>query len=199
VSSLEGSAPLLRPALRDVISLSGPALALLHHAPGLIDDALVALPAIARFNDAFHPALDVLLPAVRQITPVISFIGLYRRELIAAMANLAAALEARAPAQTNGYPDQRGQASYLRSLAIVGNETPFGQSVREPTNRDNPYFSPGELANLAHGLESASCANTGNPNQSGLHFANVPCRVQPGFEYNRLVRYFPHLTAGSKP
>ena len=199
VSSLQRSAPLLRPALSDVISLSGPALVLLHQAPRLLHDALRALPAIAAFNNAFHPALDALLPAVRQITPVISFIGLYRQELVTAMANLAASLEAQAPAQTNGYPDPPGSASYLRAISVVGNETPFGQSIREPTNRDNPYFSPGELNRLASGLESASCANTGNVSQSGLPFKNVPCRVQPGFSWNHLVRYFPRLTAGSKP
>jgi phospholipid/cholesterol/gamma-HCH transport system substrate-binding protein len=200
VSSLQSSAPLLRPALSDVISLSGPALTLLHQAPRLISDALVALPAVARFNDAFHPTLDALLPAVRQITPVIRFIGLYRKELVTAMANLAASLEAQASAHTNGYPDAPGSASYLRSLAIVGNETPFGQSVREPTSRVNPYFSPGELTNLARGgLQAATCANTGNPSQSHLPFGNVPCRVQPGFAWNRLVRYYPHLAAGSRP
>lgn len=199
VSALQGSAPLLRPALSDLISLSGPALTLLHQAPRLISDSLVALPAIARFNNAFHPAVDALLPAVRQITPVISFIGLYRKELVAAMANLAASLEAEAPAQTSGYPDLPGSASYLRSLAAVGNETPFGQSIREPTSRVNPYYSPGELANLPHGLQTATCANQRNASQSGRLFKNVPCRVQPGFDWNRLVRYFPHLTAGSKP
>jgi phospholipid/cholesterol/gamma-HCH transport system substrate-binding protein len=199
VASLERSAPLLRPALRDVVALTGPALVLLHQAPRLIRDALVALPAIARFNRAFKPALNALLPAVRQITPVIELIGLYRRELTAAMGNLAASLEARAPAQTNGYPDHPGLASYLRSISIVGNETPFGQSIREPTNRDNTYYAPGELAGLAHGLQSASCANQGNVSQSRSGFQNVPCRVQPGFDWNRLVRYFPHLTAGSGP
>jgi virulence factor Mce-like protein len=199
VSALQGTAPLLRPALRDVISLSGPALVLLHQAPRLINDALVALPAIAQFNDAFHPAVDTLLPAVRQIAPVISFVGRYRRELVAAMANLAAGLQARAPAQTTGYPGPAGSAGYLRSISIVGNETPFGQSIREPTNRDNPYFSPGELIRLAEGLTSASCANTANSSQSGFGFRNVPCRVQPGFVWNHLVRYFPHVTAGSTP
>jgi hypothetical protein len=84
-------------------------------------------------------------------------------------------------------------------VSILGNETPFGQSIREPTNRDNPYYSSGQLDNLARGLEAASCANTSNVSQSHFGFRNVPCRVQPGFEWGRLVRYFPHLTAGSEP
>ena len=193
-------APLLRPALSDVITLSGPVLTLLHRAPTLLHDALVALPAITAFNEAFHPALHALLPAVRQISPVIGYIGLYHKELVTAMANLAASLEATAPAQTNGYPDRPGTASYNRTISIDGNDTPFGQSVREPTNRNNTYFSPGELANVARGgLESGNCTNTQNTSQSPFGFKNVPCRVQPGFGWNHLVRYYPHVTAGSRP
>jgi phospholipid/cholesterol/gamma-HCH transport system substrate-binding protein len=199
VQLLRRSAPLLRSALSDVITLSGPALALLHAAPRLLHDAVVALPAITRFTDAFRPALNALLPAVRQITPMIDFIGTYRQELVTAMANLSASLEATAPADTNGWPDQPGSASYLRAVSAVGDETVFGQSVRNPTNRDNANFSPGELAYLARGgLLSTSCANVHNASQSPLRLQNVPCRVQPGFRWNNLVRYFPHVTAGSK-
>jgi hypothetical protein len=193
LDALLPAAPLLTPTLRNLIALSGPALGLLHAAPRLLDDAIVALPSIERFNLAFHPALDALLPAVRQVSPIINFIGLYKTELVTAMANLAASLEASAPANTPS-----GTASYLRSLAVVGNESTFGQSVREPTNRANTYFAPGELANVARGgLLAASCANTGNASQSGFGLQNVPCRVQPGFEWSGLVRYFPHVTAGS--
>ncbi len=159
----------------------------------------MALPAIARFNDAFNPAVDALLPAVRQITPVISFIGLYRRELHHGDGQPGGIAGGPGPGQHERLSRPPGSASYLRSTSIVGNETPFGQSIREPTNRDNPYFSPGELNNLAVGLRSGSCANTGNASQSHFGFANVPCRVQPGFDWNHLVRYFPHVTAGSKP
>ncbi len=186
--------PLLAPALRDLISLSGPAVSLLHQAPRLLHDSVVALPAIARFNRAFHPALDALLPAVRQVAPLIGFIGLYNRELVSAMGNLAASLEATAPASTAS-----GSASYLRSITEISNESFFGQSVREPSNRDNTYFSPGELANLRRGgLLAASCANLANRSQSPLGLGNVPCRVQPGFRWSGLTRYFPHVTAGSR-
>jgi len=195
LDALLGAAPLLTPTLRGLITLSGPALKLLHAAPRLLDDSIVALPAIARFERAFHPALDALLPAVKQVSPIINFIGLYRTELVTAMANLAASLEATAPASTPG-----GSASYLRSLAVIGNESVFGHSVREPTNRSNTYFSPGELTNLSRGgLLAASCASAGNRSQSGFGFKNVPCRVQPGFRWAGLTRYFPHVTAGSTP
>ena len=70
--------------------------------------------------------------------------------------------------------------------------------MREPTNRSNAYYSPGELSKLSDGgLLAGSCANTGNKSQSGSVFPNVPCRVQPGFRWGGLTRYFPHVTAGS--
>jgi phospholipid/cholesterol/gamma-HCH transport system substrate-binding protein len=193
LDALLPAAPLLTPTLRGLITLSGPALRLLHAAPRLVSDSIVALPAIERFEQAFRPGLDALEPAVQQVSPIINFIGLYRTELTTAMANLAASLEATAPSNAPG-----GTTKYLRSLAVVGNESIFGQTAREPTNRSNAYFSPGELANLNRGgLYAASCANTGNQSQSQGAFKNVPCRVQPGFRWGGLTRYFPHVTSGS--
>jgi hypothetical protein len=199
VSALLPVAPLLRPVLSDVIALAPSAVSLLHAVPRLVHDALKALPAVTSFSKAFHPALDVLVPALKQLAPVIDFIGLYHREIVAAMGNLAANLEASAPAQTTGWPDRPGSASYLRALSAIGNESVFGQSIREPTTRSNAYFSPGELAFLSRGgLLAASCSNVGNVSQSKIGLKNVPCRVEPGFTWSHLVRYFPHVTAGSK-
>jgi phospholipid/cholesterol/gamma-HCH transport system substrate-binding protein len=190
LDALRPVAPLLTPALSETVALSGPAVRLLHEAPRLISASLAALPQITRFARAFHPAVDALLPAVRDVAPAIDLVGMYDRELVAAMANLAADQEAVAPAAT-----PTGTAHYLRAISMVGAESVFGQSIREPTNRNNPYFAPGELANIARGgLLSASCANVHNPSQVPTGFGNVPCRVQPGFAWNGLSRYFPHVT-----
>lgn len=198
LDALTPVAPLLTPALNEVITLSGPAVQLLHQAPGLLDAATQALPAITRFTLAFHPALDALLPAAREVSPIITFIGLYSRELVTTMADLAADLEASAPAQTRS-----GSAAYLRAIAMTGNESPFGQSIREPTNRDNSYFSPGELADVAAGgLKSANCDNIHNPSQvPAPKFTNVPCRVQPPFPWGGgiLTSYYPHVTRAPLP
>ena len=190
-------APLLPPALSDVIQLSGPAVKLLHEAPSLLSAADAALPAITRFTTAFKPAVDAILPAARELAPVISFIGLYHQELVTAMANLAADLQASAPAATSS-----GSAKYLRAASSIGRESLFGQTVREPTNRDNTYFSPGELANLSSGgLLSANCNNTGNVSEVPLTFANVRCKVQPPFPWGNgiLSSYYPHLTRAALP
>src|SRR5262249_39127038 len=70
LDALLPAAPLLTPTLRGVVTLSGPALRLLHAAPRLVNDSIVALPAIERFQRAFHPALKALLPAVDQVSPM---------------------------------------------------------------------------------------------------------------------------------
>jgi virulence factor Mce-like protein len=190
LDALRPVAPLLTPALRELIELSGPAITLLHEAPGLMDASERALPAITRFSRALKPAIDTILPAAQQLAPIISFIGLYSKELVAAMGNLAASLEGTAPANTPS-----GRAHYLRAMSMISNESIYGQSTREPTDRNNTYFSPGELANVARGgLLAGSCANTSNRAEvSGGK--NVPCRVQPPFHWGHgvLTAYFPHV------
>jgi virulence factor Mce-like protein len=192
LDDLKPVAPLLTPALHEVIALSGPAVKLLHDAPGLIDASERALPAITRFSNAFHPAIDAILPAAQQLAPMISFLGLYNKELVAAMGNLAASLEGTAPANTAS-----GSAHYLRAISMVGNESFFGQTVREPTNRNNAYPAPGEYANVDNGgLLAASCTNTSNPSQMPVLGQNVPCKVQPPFHWGHgiMSAYFPHVT-----
>ncbi|HET9104966.1 MAG TPA: MlaD family protein [Solirubrobacteraceae bacterium] len=197
LAALTPVAPLLAPALRDAIRLSGPAVDLLHAAPGLLSAADAALPAVGRLVGALRPGVDALLPAVRELAPQITFVAHYRAELVTAMANLSAALQATAPANAIG-----GSAHYLRAITQLSNESVYGQSVREPTDRSNAYFSPGELSAVASGgLQSASCANTANPAQVPVGGANVPCRVQPPFRWGHglLTAYFPHVRRAPRP
>jgi hypothetical protein len=197
LNALEPVAPLVTPALRSLIGLSGPAVTLLHEAPSLIDAADRALPAIGRFSRAFKPAVDVMLPATRELAPTISFVALYRRELTAAMADLAASLEATSSAHT-----ATGSANYLRAISMISNESPFGQSVRQPTNRNNAYFAPGELVNVGTGgLLSANCSNTANAGALALLGRNVACRQQPGFNWGHGIAsgYFPRVRRAGLP
>ena len=192
LDALRPVAPLVSPALHALIGLSGPALSVLRAAPAVISAADRSLPATARFTDAYRRASNVLLPAAQELVGVISLISQYRTELVTSMANLAAGLQARAKANTPS-----GQASYIRAVSVIGNESVFGQSIRSPTNRHNAYFSPGELANLASGgLLSSDCANTGNVAEVPAGGHNLPCRVQPAFNWGNGVApgYFPHLT-----
>jgi hypothetical protein len=193
LDALEPVAPEVAPTLSNLITLSGPTLALLHQAPGLISEAVAALPAIRDLSDALGPAFDVLTPAARQISPVVTFMGLYRREIVSAIANIAAATQASEPVA-----GLAKSVHYMRGMTAIGNESVFGQYVREPSNRNNTYFATGELARLAQGLRSATCANLGNRSQLPAR-GNVPCRIQPPFSWQGVLRYFPHLTQAPLP
>jgi phospholipid/cholesterol/gamma-HCH transport system substrate-binding protein len=194
LAAIKGSAPLVRPALSEVVQLSAPALSLLRQAPSLVRLTLKALPSISRFTVAFNGALGPLLTAVRQIVPVINYIELYPKDVLAAFANLPALLNASAPA-TNGV------TRYIRSSLSLNNEGLFGQAQRPSTNRHNPYPSPGELANITNGgLESSDCNNVNNVNPISLLSAgNLPCRLQPKYPWPSNVAsngpsYYPQLT-----
>ena len=194
LAAIKVGAPLVRPALSELVSLSGPALSLLHQAPHLIDLTNKALPAISNFAVAFNSVLGPLLSAARQVVPIINYVQLYPKEITAAFANLPAELNGSAPTST-------GMIKYLRGALTLNNEGLLGQSERPSTNRHNPYISPGELANVANGgLESSDCNNIHNTTQESLFSqGNVPCRLQPKFPWpsnaaSNGPSFFPHVT-----
>lgn len=200
LSALIPVGPLLTPALSDLVRLSGPAITLLHEAPGLLDAADAALPQITQFVQALRPAVHALLPAVREIVPMVSFIGRYSRELTAAMANVGAFTEATTAANTTtdvgGTP--AGTAHYGRVLPPLNSEMFFGQSQREPTNRHNAYPAPGGWADWATGLPASDCDNIHDSAQIPLLTgSNVPCKASSGWSFNHLSQYYPHVTRAS--
>jgi phospholipid/cholesterol/gamma-HCH transport system substrate-binding protein len=202
LDALAPVAPLLTPALRGLLRLSGPAIDLLGSAPHVLRAALVALPAVRRFTLAFRPATDQLYAAALQLAPVIELAAEYRRELLAGMSNLSAMLEAGGPAgvPANAVPANvpRGTAKYLRALITIGSDSAYGQSTESPGERSNTYFSPGELRFLNKGgLLASSCANTSNTAQFPVGTANVPCRLQPQYPYGHGIpqRYYPRVKA----
>jgi phospholipid/cholesterol/gamma-HCH transport system substrate-binding protein len=198
LAAIKVGAPLVRPALSDLVALSGPALSLLHQAPHLIELTNKALPAISSFAVTFNATLDPLLAAARQIVPIINYVKLYPKEISAAFSNLPALLNGSAPASN-------GITHYIRAALTLNNEGLFGQTERPASNRHNPYISPGGLANIAKGgLLSSDCNNVHNTNPiSLLSPGNVPCRLQPAFPWpsnaaSNGPSFFPHVTA-AKP
>jgi virulence factor Mce-like protein len=200
LAALMPVAPLLRPALAEVVRLSGPAVKLLHQAPALLSAADRALPAIGAFTNAFNGTVGPLLAAAQQVVPMINYVQLYPREITAAMANLAAFLNASAPSKGGVL------RKYLRAMFAVNNESLFGQPERPGTNRHNAYISPGGLAYVGlGGLLSSDCNNLGNSTLSGAipGSTNVPCRLQPKFPWGNVAPttprdYYPHVTAARR-
>jgi len=196
LAALAPVAPLLTPALRGLSNLSGPVLSLLQKAPAVLRQAEVTLPDVSAFNTAFKPALTAILATAQQVAPVINVVKEYRLELLAGMSNLAAMLEATAPANVPG-----GTAHYLRALVSVGTDSVYGQTTRAPGVRSNAYYSPGELNNMAQGkLEASSCSNLSDTATFPVGQSNVPCRLQPGYPWGYGIpkSYYPHVKQAAK-
>jgi phospholipid/cholesterol/gamma-HCH transport system substrate-binding protein len=188
-------APLLKPALESLTSLAGPVIALVRSAPSALEEADRALPDVTRFVTALKPVANALLPAAQQIVPVINVVKDYRSQLVLGMTDLAAILNAQAPADTtsNSLGVAAGSAKYLRQLLTIGPDTVFGQTTRNPAVRTNTYFAPGALASVGTtGEQAASCAGTGSA-------GNVPCALAPAYSWGHGIptSYYPHVTAAA--
>jgi phospholipid/cholesterol/gamma-HCH transport system substrate-binding protein len=104
------------------------------------------LPATEQVLDNTRPILARLDPFLRQLTPIVDYLGLYRREIAAFFANGAAATQATSPGFASSAP-----IHYLRVMNPLNPETMTGYSNRLGTNRSNPYTEPGAYDRLAQG------------------------------------------------
>jgi hypothetical protein len=149
-----------------------------------------ALPAITRFGNAFKPAVDVLLPAVRQIVPIVDYMGTQAQGIVAGIANLGSATDATAASTgtvpTDGTP--AGIAHYARVLPVLQSQSFFGATTRGADSRQNGYYAPGSMSSLATGLQSENCAGAGS--------GNVPCSQQAAVNWGNGIApgYYPRLT-----
>ena len=175
-------APLVAPALEVTRDVAPQLRRLLTDIEGLLPTARAALPAAAKIVEGMSPLMDVLEPAASEVTPVIDYMSLYRRELVATMGNVTASSNGMSKA-TDGT-----LTPYLRTLIPFGAETPVGYSSRLGSNRHAAYRAPGGLAPLASGLDSAGC---GHASEGGNA---PPCRVQEGWSFKGgPARYFQRI------
>jgi virulence factor Mce-like protein len=190
LAALRPAAPLLRPALHELTVLAPPLRALLAELGRFDDTAQVALPAATHLIGALQPFTDALLPAAKQVVPVIDLLLAYQREVVATAANVGAASQATGPSDL-GTP-----LHYLRTLLPTTNESFVGAPQRLASNRHNPYFAPGGLAAIgAGGLFASDCRNTSNPQTIPVFGGGTPpCRVQPGWLFQGQTRYYPHVS-----
>jgi hypothetical protein len=103
-------------------------------------------------------------------------------------ANLASVAEGVARTPGDAHP-----IHYLRTLIPFTNEGFVTYPHRLPSNRHNPHFAPGGLANLATGLEAFDCANTSNPQQGIPSISTPPCKAQGPMRFRGLSSTFPHV------
>jgi len=100
-------------------------------------------------ESSLPPILESFDPWLAQFNPILQVFSDYRREVAAAVANLAAA--------SNGIlfdPGAGDSVHYVRSMAPLAPEALSTYPRRLANSRSNPYFKPKGFANLRAGLES---------------------------------------------
>ena len=116
----------------------------------VIDLAPTGFPALRKlFRDEFPPFLRALDPFLRNLNPVITGAGLYKNEITAAMANVAAMSNAVLPTNAAGV-----QVHYLRAMGPFNPESLATFPGRTTTNRNSAYSQPLASKSLASGLAS---------------------------------------------
>ena len=156
----------LRPAARELsptlvqLQLLAPDLrGLFRSLDPLIRQSRTGLPALQGFLDDIRPFLGEFDAPLRQLNPILAYIGAYKEELNSFFANTVASTEA-----TDFPPKAKGPVHYLRTTNPFNLENLAVYPNRLPTNRPNPYELPGAFSKLGDGLfsyETRQCDGTG--------------------------------------
>jgi virulence factor Mce-like protein len=116
----------------------------------VIARAPTGFPALRKlFRDQFPPLLRAVDPFLRNINPILTGLGLYKHELTATMANIAAISQARLPTNAAGV-----QVHYLRAMGPFNPESLATFPSRTTVSRTNAYPKPLAAKSLASGLPS---------------------------------------------
>jgi ABC-type transporter Mla subunit MlaD len=186
VHDLRPGGRLFASALRDTSVLAPRARALLAGVDQVAGAARTGLPAATDVVNSARPVFQILDPALRELVPVVQYLGLFKQDLITSFANLAAATQATQPSEPGGPP-----VHYLRVIVPFTQEGFAGHAKRVPSNRHNPYFTPEPLRNLPQGLDSFDCRNASN---IGTEKA-PPCKIQQPLDFQGRRTAYPHVEA----
>ena len=186
VRDLRPAARALEPTLADALPLAPELRGLFGDLDRVMDVADEALPATTATVKAAHPLFRLLEPVLQEAAPVVDYLGLYKRDLVNALANVSAATQASERPQGGG-----PAIHYLRAIVPVTAEGSVAADERFGTNRHNPYFLPGALEKLDEQLETFDCRNEGNQSPPGA--SAPPCVVSPKLEFQGRATRFPQL------
>jgi virulence factor Mce-like protein len=154
VTQLRPAARELSPTLVDLKAISPDLRKLFVELNPLIDASKRGFPAAQRVLADARPLIGQLDPALRQLTPMLDFIGLYKPELTAFFANTVAATQAKDPGT---------QLHYLRTLNPLNLENLAVAPRRIATNRPNAYAQPGNSNQLANGMPQFETRHCNRP------------------------------------
>ena len=139
IDQLRPAARELSPTLRELDALAPDLKGVFTKLDPLVGVSRRGLPATAEVFDNTKPLLRRLDPWLRNLTPIVDYLGLYRREITAFLANDAAATQG----TEQGFNDPAKFAHYLRVASPLNPEMMSGYPYRLGTNRSNPYTEPG--------------------------------------------------------
>jgi phospholipid/cholesterol/gamma-HCH transport system substrate-binding protein len=145
ITQLRPAARELSPTLVDLDALAPDLKGLFQDLGPLVRVSKRGLPATEEALNNTRPILARLDPFLRNLTPIVDYLGLYKRELAAFFANDTAATQA----TDVGFSNASEQLHYLRTTTPTNPEMMAGWPFRLGTNRSNPYTEPGGYRKLA--------------------------------------------------
>ena len=172
-------------ALVDAKALSPQVRGLFADLRRVIDISPRAVPALTRVVRGSRPLMGSLRLALRDLIPVVDYLGLFKQELVTQTANVAASTQATELTRAGK------RRHYLRTVIPFTPEGLATATQRFGTNRHNPYFRPRVLDQLASGLPAIDCRNTGNPSPAGTQAP--PCKLQPPYKFQNRATAFPQV------
>ena len=183
ITQLRPAARELSPTLQELGALSPDLEALFRELNPLIDASVKGFPAAERVLQDARPLIAQLDPTMRQLQPIVDFLGLYKRDLTSFLANTPAATQAR---DTNGH--------YLRTVNPLNPENLAVYPRRIGSNRPNAYAKPGQFTQLAQGMpvfDDRGCA-LGQPLITNVPAVPLPPgtpELVPAELLNRIITY----------
>jgi phospholipid/cholesterol/gamma-HCH transport system substrate-binding protein len=141
IDELRPAARELSPTLIDLKSLAPDLKGLFRDLGPLITASKAGLPAVRRILDDTTPLLGQLDPFLRNLNPILDYLGLYKREIAAFFSLDAASTQA-----VDRPPGSNTVIHYLRTANPLNPENLAAYPHRLATNRSNPYVAPGGYA-----------------------------------------------------
>ncbi|MBV9214022.1 MAG: MCE family protein [Actinobacteria bacterium] len=137
ITQLRPAARELSPTLIDLHALAPDLKGLFQDLPVLIRASKRGFPALRRVLDNAKPLLGQLDPFLRNLNPVLDWIGLYKHEIAAFFA-----LDSAASQATDFPAGAAAPIHYLRTTNPLSPESLAVYPYRISTNRSNPYVDP---------------------------------------------------------
>ncbi len=149
----------LSPTLISIAKLAPESKGLFEGLAPVIARAPTGFPALRKiFRDEFPPLLRALDPFLRNLNPIFSGLNLYKQEVTAVFANIAAATNA-----TLTVENENGEhLHYLRAMGPLNPETVATYTNRLAANRNSAYSPPLWAKGLASGLPSFDTRQCGS-------------------------------------